>query len=93
VIIAVEPGALEQSAASCDRAAETAAGVLACLRSEGAPDTGRGDSRAAVASLLDRVDRALLGWGTALTADADALRGSASRYVRTDACAVPQDRA
>jgi uncharacterized protein YukE len=82
--VEVTPGALSSAARACDQGAATTAGVLASLRAAGAPDTGRADSRAAVAALLERLDRAIAGLGTALTADADALRSAAATYVRTD---------
>jgi hypothetical protein len=90
--IQVEPAALEQAAGACDRAAENLAGVIASLRAHGAPDTGRGDTRAAVAALMRRFDAALVGMGVALNADATALRGSGATYTATDGCVLPQDR-
>lgn len=92
MIIEVEPGALESSAAACDRAAEGVAGVGGSLRGHGAPDTGRGDTRAAVASVLQRFDQALVGLGATLQADAAALRGSAAGYRRTDSCIAVDPR-
>ncbi len=85
----VAPPALTSAARACDEGTATTAGVLASMRGAGVPDTGRGDSRAAVAAVLDRLDRALVGLGTALAADADALRAGAATYLHTDARVVP----
>lgn len=82
--VEVEPGALEHAAQGCEAAAATVAGVAASLRSQGVPETGRGDTRVAVAALLERFDSALIGLGATLEADADALRASAAGYRRTE---------
>lgn len=89
MIIEVEPGALESAAVACDRAADTMAGVVASVRSHGAPDTGRADTRAALADVLARLDAAMAGMGTALRADAAALRASGTAYKKADGSVLP----
>jgi hypothetical protein len=86
--LSVDPAELRAAAARCDTAAERAAGVLVSLNAAGAPDTGRGDTRAAVLDAVHRLAGAVEGLGLALTADAIALRRSADVYACTDDASV-----
>ncbi|MFP5219887.1 MAG: type VII secretion target [Actinomycetes bacterium] len=86
----VVPAELRAAATSADGAAQTAAGGGASLRAADAADTGRADSRGALATVLGGLTACVQALATVAAADADALRAAADAYESTDACAVPR---
>jgi len=80
----VQECSLTAAAAQLDQVATALAGVLAQIRAHGCPETGRGDTRALLEDVLDRLGGGIRAFGTAAAGDAMRLRAAATAYVVTD---------